>query len=70
VPKKAPRTLISIDEAAELLGCTTRSVRRWIADGDLVAYRIKNKLIRLDLDDVYGLLRPIPAGGGDHAPAA
>jgi excisionase family DNA binding protein len=65
------RTLVSIEQAAELLGCTDRSIRRWITDGRLPAYRVANKLVRLDLDDVYALLRPIPtAGGGHDVPAA
>jgi excisionase family DNA binding protein len=71
VSKKAPRrTLISIEQAAEILGCTDRSIRRWIAEGRLPAYRLVNKLVRLDADDVYGLLRPIPTAGGSHDDAA
>jgi excisionase family DNA binding protein len=65
VSKTPRRTLVSIDETAQLLGCTDRSVRRWIADGKLTAYRLGNKLVRLDLDDVYAMLREIPTAGGD-----
>lgn len=52
---------ISLEEAADILGVTTRTIRRRIADGSLRAYRIRNsRLIRLNEADVRGLLEPIP----------
>lgn len=56
------RRWLSQAEAAEYLGVTTRSIRRYIAVGLLPASRIKgSRLIRIDQEDVDALLRPIPA---------
>lgn len=58
----------SIECAAETLGVTTRSIRRWIADGTIPAYRIGAKVVRIPEDALAGALRPIPtAGGGNNA---
>lgn len=51
-------------EAAEYLGITDRTLRRMIAAGDLPAYRLGPRLLRLDLADLDKLLRPVPVGGG------
>lgn len=56
-------TYVSLAEAARRLGCTTRTVRRRIADGSLTGYRMGPRLIRLDAAEVDALLRRIPAGG-------
>jgi excisionase family DNA binding protein len=46
--------------ACERLGVTDKTLRRWIAEGRLTAWRLGPKLVRLDRDDVNELLRPIP----------
>lgn len=51
-------------QAAEYLGITDRTLRRMIAAGDLPAYRLGKKMLRVDMADLDALLRPIPAGGG------
>lgn len=51
---------VSMDDAAELLGCSPKTVRRRIADGTLPATRFGKRLIRIHLDDLDKLLRPIP----------
>lgn len=49
-------------EAADYLGVTTRTIRRYISIGLLPASRIKgSRLIRINRADVDALLRPIPA---------
>lgn len=53
----------SLDDAAETLGVTTRSVRRWIADGILPAYRIGERVVRIKESDLDGALRRIPTAG-------
>lgn len=50
----------SIAEAAEHIGTSERTVRRYIADGRLTGYRVGPRLIRVDLDELDNLLRPIP----------
>ena len=57
------RTLITIPAAAEHLGCAPRTIRRYIAQGRLSGYRAGPRLIRVDLNELEQMLRPIPAGG-------
>lgn len=54
---------VSIERAAEILGVVPRTVRRLIAAGELPAYRIGKRIIRIRESDVAALLRPIPAAG-------
>ena len=56
------RRYISINDAAEYLGVTERTIRQMISDGRLIGYRNGAKFIRLDLneiDDVPPMLRPL-----------
>jgi excisionase family DNA binding protein len=55
--------LITIAEAAKLIRVHPRTIRRRIAEGALVAYRVGPSLIRLDADELDAMLRPIPAAG-------
>jgi len=50
----------SIAAAANALGVSTRTVRRYIADGRLTGYRMGPRLIRVDMAEVDALLSPIP----------
>jgi excisionase family DNA binding protein len=52
MPTTVRRRYVSIGEAAEYLGVTTRTIRQMIADGRLTGYRSGPRLIRLDLNDV------------------
>ena len=57
-PDRALRTrarFLCIAEAAELLRVSTRTVRRWIAEGVLVAHRI-NGLVRISEADFQAFL--------------
>lgn len=61
------RRLVSPSKAAEYVGCHPRTIRRRIADGTLSGYRMGPRLIRVDLDELDSIFRPIPtAGGGAH----
>jgi excisionase family DNA binding protein len=52
---------MSIESAAEYLDCSTKTIRRRIASGDLRAYRLaSSRVIRVDLAEVDRMLRPIP----------
>ncbi|MCT1776761.1 helix-turn-helix domain-containing protein [Brachybacterium sp. p3-SID957] len=62
-----PRTrYITIGDAAEYLSVTERTVRNYIARGELTGYRIGTRAIRIDQRELENLLTPIPtvAGGG------
>lgn len=64
--RKSPpvaRRLRSIADAAEFAGVNPRTIRRRIADGTLIGYRMGPRLIRVDLNELDALLRPIPTAG-------
>lgn len=62
-PSDSERIWISLNEAAEYLGVAPKSVRRYIADGRLRAYRLAGKqTIRIKAQDLDALMRPIPTG--------
>jgi excisionase family DNA binding protein len=51
-------------EAAHRFGCSPRTIRRYIAAGQLVGYRFGPRMVRVREDDVAALLRQIPTVGG------
>ena len=51
---------LSLDQAAERLNVSKRTIRRAIAAGELPAYRMGQRVVRVKADDVEALLRPIP----------
>lgn len=55
-------------EAATYLGVTDRTIRNLISRGQLEGRRIGNsRMIRIDVNELDALLRPIPTTGGDPA---
>jgi excisionase family DNA binding protein len=50
----------SLTYAANTVGCSTRTMRRYIAEGRLTGYRMGPRLIRVDMAEVEALFRPIP----------
>lgn len=59
MPANKSSRLVSLPQAAEMLGVTTRTLRRYIADGRLSAYRLGPRMLRVDLDELDALLRPL-----------
>lgn len=58
------RRLVQLGKAAEHADYSTKTLRRWIAAGDLTGYRKPGgRHILVDLDELEELLRPIPSGG-------
>lgn len=55
------RKLKSINAAAIYLNVSTRTIRRYIAQGKLPAYRVGGTLVRVDQADLDALVRRIPA---------
>lgn len=59
---------ISMDAAAAELGVDKHTIRRFIYEtGELPAYKVGTKIVRVDADDVRNLLKRIPVqpnGGG------
>lgn len=54
--------LIPVSQAATLLAVHISTLRRWIRQGKLPAYRVGDKGIRVHYGDVLRLLTPLPAG--------
>lgn len=55
---------VSIQAAADLFEVSPRTIRRMIGRGELTGYRLGPRAIRIDLNELAGLLRPIPTSGG------
>ncbi|HET7821568.1 MAG TPA: helix-turn-helix domain-containing protein [Ornithinibacter sp.] len=51
----------SLSDAAERTGVSIRTLRRRIASGQLTAYRLGQRVIRVQPDDVDRLLMRIPS---------
>jgi excisionase family DNA binding protein len=63
--------LLSPEEAAQRLGVHTQTVRGYIRDGRLPAFRIAGeRAIRIRRDDVLALLQAMPVARGDGPAAA
>ncbi len=62
-----PRRLVSQQAAAEYLDVTERTIRNYVSRGQLRAYRVGGRVVRIDVDDLDALLRQIPAGGDRRA---
>ncbi|MGP5251486.1 helix-turn-helix domain-containing protein [Brachybacterium alimentarium] len=58
---------LSIAEAAEQLGLTEKTIRRYIAAGKLPAYRVGSRTVRIKSSDLERLLKPIPTANGGGA---
>lgn len=56
--------LLSLSQAAEILGLSIRTIRRRIAAGDLPTYRSGRRLIRVKASDLDRLFRRIPSAKG------
>lgn len=67
MPNKAIRRLESIENAADYIGVSTKTVRRYIAAGRVTGYRTGPRLIRVDLNELDAMLRPIPTAGDRYA---
>lgn len=54
----AGRAYISINEAADYLGVTSRTIRQMVADGRLRAYRSGQRLVRLRIEEIDAAMKP------------
>ncbi len=55
-----PRTYESLSTASERTNMSVKTLRRFIAEGNLRAYRAGNRILRVDPRDVDNLMRPVP----------
>ncbi len=49
----------TISQTAEYFGVDAKTVRRWISQGRLTAYRLGPRLIRVDRESIRKLASPI-----------
>lgn len=52
---------LSLDQAAEVMSVSVKTIRRWIAAGTLPAYRCGKRAIRVKLEDLEATPRQIPS---------
>jgi excisionase family DNA binding protein len=57
---------VSLRATGDELGISLRGVRRLISSGELPAYRVGRAAVRIDIDDIAAVLKPILPG--DVAP--
>lgn len=58
-PEQVQRGFIGIPEAATYLDVTTKTVRRMIARGQLDAFRLGDRLIKIRIADLDALMTPV-----------
>ena len=51
---------LTLEEAAELMSLSTKTIRRRISDGTIPAYRCGRRHIRIRMDELEDALRRIP----------
>ena len=56
---KSQRRLSSINGVAEEYDVSPRTVRRWIADGRIAGYRVGPRLIKIDMNEIDAIMRPV-----------
>lgn len=61
------RRLASLTTAAAVVDVHPRTIRRWVASGELTGYRAGPRLVKIDLDELEAFIRPIPTAGGGAA---
>ena len=62
MPATITRRLVSIGDAAEALAVSTRTVRRYISDGQLEAVRLGRKTLRIKVDSIERFIDARPVG--------
>ena len=61
IPKQRTTPVyLTLEEAAELMSLSTKTIRRRISDGTIPAYRCGGRHIRIRLDELEDALRRIP----------
>ena len=63
---KEARRLVSIAQASDYADVNPKTIRRWIAAGHLPGYRMGPRLLKVDLNELDAMLRPIATAGGEQ----
>ncbi|WP_404850333.1 helix-turn-helix domain-containing protein [Dietzia kunjamensis] len=59
---KSQRRLASIPNAADEYGVHPCTIRRYISAGRITGYRFGPRMIRVDLDELDAMMRPLAGG--------
>jgi excisionase family DNA binding protein len=59
--RRAIPVYLSLDEAAEAMSVSVKTIRRWIAADTLPAYRCGKRAIRIRIEDLEAVPRQIPS---------
>lgn len=57
-----PQRTIPLEEAARSCGVSVDTLRRWISQGKVRAYRFGPRLIRVETDDIDAMFDPLGPG--------
>ncbi len=69
--RSLPHKLVTQETAAERLGLSKKTIRRWIAEGRITGYRVGPRYVRLDLDEVErSMVQRIPPASMGSGPDA
>jgi excisionase family DNA binding protein len=49
--------LLTVQQSAEVLGCSDATIRNWIREGRLRAYRVGPRFLRIKLNDLEKTVR-------------
>ena len=64
-----PRQLVTLCEAAEILAVSVKTVRRYIAAGELDAVRLGRRTIRIKAESIERLIDAHPINAWSHRTA-
>jgi len=59
--KRELRVYLSLEEAAEIMSLSVKTIRRRMSDGTIPAYQCGRRPIRIRLDELEAALRRIPS---------
>jgi excisionase family DNA binding protein len=59
--RRAVPVYLSLEEAAEAMSVSVKTIRRWIAAGTLPAYRCGKRAVRIKLEDLEAAPRQMPS---------
>jgi excisionase family DNA binding protein len=52
-------TMYTVQEAADYLNVSRKTIYKWIKDGSLKAQKLGKRLYRIDEFDLYTFIRPV-----------
>ncbi|MFC7727340.1 helix-turn-helix domain-containing protein [Nocardioides sp. GCM10028917] len=58
--RRAIPVYLSLEEAADCMSVSVKTIRRWISSGTLPGYRCGKRAIRVKLEDLVAAPRQIP----------